>query len=85
MLTQRVLRSMLAEADLIMAVDGYPTLADALHGVRGFTISYDRAYASASVRGIGLPCSSRAQSRAPLVQPVLQYPYRRSLISFHPS
>jgi outer membrane receptor protein involved in Fe transport len=34
---------------------GYPTIADALHGVRGFTISNDRAYASAGVRGLGQP------------------------------
>jgi outer membrane receptor protein involved in Fe transport len=34
---------------------GYPTIASALEGVRGFTLSYDRAYASASVRGIGQP------------------------------
>ena len=34
---------------------GYPTIADALRGVRGFTISDDRAYPSASVRGLGQP------------------------------
>ena len=34
---------------------GYPTIADALHGMRGFTISNDRAYPSASVRGLGQP------------------------------
>jgi outer membrane receptor for ferrienterochelin and colicins len=38
-----------------IAAFGYPTLAAALEGVRGFTLSYDRAYASASVRGIGQP------------------------------
>jgi outer membrane receptor for ferrienterochelin and colicins len=34
---------------------GYPTLAEALRGVRGFTISDDHAYPSASVRGLGQP------------------------------
>jgi outer membrane receptor for ferrienterochelin and colicins len=34
---------------------GYPTIADALRGVRGFAISNDRAYPSASVRGLGQP------------------------------
>ncbi len=34
---------------------GYPTLAEALRGVRGVTLSNDRAYASAQVRGIGQP------------------------------
>lgn len=34
---------------------GYPTIAEALRGVRGFTISNDRAYPSASVRGLGQP------------------------------
>ena len=34
---------------------GYPTIAEALRGVRGFTISDDRAYPSASVRGLGQP------------------------------
>lgn len=33
----------------------YPTIAEALRGVRGFTISNDRAYPSASVRGLGQP------------------------------
>ncbi len=34
---------------------GYPTIAEALRGVRGFTLSNDRAYISASVRGLGQP------------------------------
>lgn len=34
---------------------GYPTLAEALRGVRGVTLSNDHAYASAQVRGIGQP------------------------------
>jgi outer membrane receptor protein involved in Fe transport len=34
---------------------GYPTIASALQGVRGFSISNDRAYVSASVRGLGQP------------------------------
>jgi outer membrane receptor for ferrienterochelin and colicin len=34
---------------------GYPTVADALRGVRGFTISNDHSYPSASVRGLGQP------------------------------
>ncbi|MCA1829695.1 MAG: TonB-dependent receptor, partial [Myxococcales bacterium] len=34
---------------------GYPTIAEALRGVRGFTITDDRAYPSASVRGLGQP------------------------------
>ncbi len=34
---------------------GYPTIAEALRGVRGFAISNDRAYASAGVRGLGQP------------------------------
>ena len=34
---------------------GYPTIADALRGVRGFAIGTDRAYASAGVRGLGQP------------------------------
>jgi outer membrane receptor protein involved in Fe transport len=34
---------------------GYPTIAEALRGVRGFTISNDRAYPSAAVRGLGQP------------------------------
>jgi outer membrane receptor protein involved in Fe transport len=33
----------------------YPTIAEALRGVRGFTISNDRSYPSASVRGLGQP------------------------------
>jgi outer membrane receptor for ferrienterochelin and colicins len=34
---------------------GYPTIAAALRGVRGVTITNDRAYNSASIRGIGQP------------------------------
>ena len=34
---------------------GYPTIAHALRGVRGVTISSDRVYSSASIRGIGQP------------------------------
>ncbi|MFT3772704.1 MAG: TonB-dependent receptor [Minicystis sp.] len=34
---------------------GYPTIAESLRGVRGFTISNDRAYPSAAVRGLGQP------------------------------
>lgn len=34
---------------------GYPTIAEALRGTRGVTISNDRVYASAAVRGIGQP------------------------------
>jgi outer membrane cobalamin receptor len=34
---------------------GFPTIASALYGVRGFTLSNDRAYASAGVRGLGQP------------------------------
>ena len=34
---------------------GYPTIAEALRGVRGFTLSNDRAYPSAAVRGLGQP------------------------------
>ena len=34
---------------------GYPTIADALRGVRGFAVGTDRAYASAGVRGLGQP------------------------------
>src|SRR5262249_22236244 len=34
---------------------GYPTIADALRGVRGFSISNDRNYSSAGVRGLGQP------------------------------
>ena len=34
---------------------GYPTIAEALKGLRGVSISNDRVYASAGIRGIGLP------------------------------
>ncbi|MEZ4297239.1 MAG: TonB-dependent receptor [Polyangiaceae bacterium] len=34
---------------------GYPTIAEALRGVRGITLSNDHAYTSASLRGIGQP------------------------------
>jgi outer membrane receptor for ferrienterochelin and colicins len=34
---------------------GYPTIADALRGVRGITSGYDRVYQSASIRGLGDP------------------------------
>jgi outer membrane receptor protein involved in Fe transport len=34
---------------------GYPTIASALYGVRGVTLSNDRVYFSASIRGIGQP------------------------------
>ena len=34
---------------------GYPTIAESLKGVRGVSISNDRVYASAGIRGIGLP------------------------------
>lgn len=34
---------------------GYPTIADALRGVRGFSVSNDRAYAAATVRALGQP------------------------------
>jgi len=34
---------------------GYPTIADALRGMRGVYISNDRAYASAAIRGLGQP------------------------------
>jgi outer membrane receptor for ferrienterochelin and colicins len=32
---------------------GYPTLLEALRGVRGFALSYDSTYGNASVRGLG--------------------------------
>ncbi len=32
---------------------GYPTLLEALRGVRGFAVSYDSTYGNASVRGLG--------------------------------
>src|SRR4029078_8461188 len=34
---------------------GYPHIAEALRGVRGVTISNDRAYYSANIRGLGEP------------------------------
>ncbi|AKT43708.1 TonB-dependent receptor domain-containing protein [Chondromyces crocatus] len=34
---------------------GYPTIAEALRGVRGVAFSNDRGYASASIRGLGQP------------------------------
>lgn len=34
---------------------GYPTIAEALRGIRGVALSNDRVYASAAVRGIGQP------------------------------
>ncbi|MFO0586874.1 MAG: TonB-dependent receptor [Polyangiaceae bacterium] len=34
---------------------GYPTIAEALRGVRGVTLNNDHAYASASIRGVGQP------------------------------
>ncbi|MFO0755244.1 MAG: TonB-dependent receptor [Byssovorax sp.] len=34
---------------------GYPTIAEALRGLRGVTISNDRVYASAGIRGLGQP------------------------------
>lgn len=34
---------------------GYPTIAEALRGVRGVYLSNDRAYASAGIRGVGEP------------------------------
>lgn len=34
---------------------GYPTIAEALRGIRGMAISNDRVYQSAAVRGIGQP------------------------------
>lgn len=34
---------------------GYPTIAEALRGVRGVSLSNDRAYASAGFRGLGRP------------------------------
>ncbi|MDI1475194.1 TonB-dependent receptor [Polyangium sp. y55x31] len=34
---------------------GYPTIAEALRGVRGVAMANDRAYASASIRAIGQP------------------------------
>ncbi len=38
-----------------IAAFGYPTIAEALRGVRGLALSNDRVYASVSVRGIGQP------------------------------
>ena len=34
---------------------GYPTIAEALRGVRGVTLNNDHAYASVSIRGVGQP------------------------------
>ncbi|EYF07313.1 TonB-dependent receptor domain-containing protein [Chondromyces apiculatus] len=34
---------------------GYPTIVEALRGVRGVALSNDRGYASASIRGLGQP------------------------------
>jgi outer membrane receptor protein involved in Fe transport len=34
---------------------GYPTVAEALRGVRGLSLSNDRAYSSAGIRGVGEP------------------------------
>jgi outer membrane receptor protein involved in Fe transport len=34
---------------------GYPTIAEALRGVRGFSLNNDTAYYSVAVRGLGLP------------------------------
>ncbi len=34
---------------------GYPTIAESLRGVRGFSLSNDRAYFSAGIRGLGEP------------------------------
>ncbi len=34
---------------------GYPTIAEALRGVRGFYLSNDHAYVSAGIRGLGEP------------------------------
>ncbi len=34
---------------------GYPTIAESLKGLRGVSISSDRVYASAGIRGVGLP------------------------------
>ncbi len=34
---------------------GYPTIAESLKGMRGVSISNDRVYASAGIRGVGLP------------------------------
>jgi len=34
---------------------GYPTIAESLKGLRGVSISNDRVYASAGIRGVGLP------------------------------
>ena len=42
-------------SDAELRAFGYPTIAEALRGVRGFAISNDRGYASASVRGLGQP------------------------------
>ncbi len=38
-----------------IAAFGYPTIAEALRGVRGITLSNDHVYSSASIRGIGQP------------------------------
>ncbi len=38
-----------------LAAFGYPTIAEALRGVRGITLNNDHGYASISIRGIGQP------------------------------
>ena len=38
-----------------IAAFGYPTIAEALRGVRGVTLSTDHAYSSVSIRGVGQP------------------------------
>lgn len=38
-----------------IAAFGYPTIAEALRGVRGVTLSTDHAYSAVSIRGVGQP------------------------------
>ena len=38
-----------------IAAFGYPTIAEALRGVRGITLNNDHVYSAASIRGIGQP------------------------------
>jgi outer membrane receptor for ferrienterochelin and colicins len=38
-----------------IAAFGYPTIAEALRGVRGLTLSTDHAYSAVSIRGVGQP------------------------------
>jgi FMN-dependent dehydrogenase len=62
-----VLRAILAEADLIMAVDGYPTLADLTRdSLRQVRQSSSRTWLEVGVRplaGIGWPSSSAMGGR----------------------